>query len=185
MMFNGGLVRIRFGNGIGNGTILVLVHRLMRISLVTKRRIPVNVMHGGMLVTHSLLAKLLAYSKLNAKCVFMKYPKLCSSAGKTRDERDGRGAIAMWNATVAGAAGDERRVRQAAGHGLLLHCLRAQQRRTGPVQPKQVGVELSRGSFGSCNRRLESDLGNYEPNLQWPCSMCRSVGRRWGLAANW
>lgn len=64
------------------------------------------------------------------------------------------------------------------GHGLLLHCLQAQQRRAGLVQPEHIGMELSRGFLGTCSRLFESDLGSDEPNLGWLHSTCKSVGRR-------
>lgn len=63
------------------------------------------------------------------------------------------------------------------GHGLLLHCLQAQQQRAGFVQPEHIGVELSRGFLRTCSLLFESDLGSDEPNLGWLHSMCKSVGR--------
>jgi len=92
-------------------------------------------------------------------------------------EGSGRGAIATCSATAASATGDKRWMRHAAGHGLLLCCLWAQQQQAGPVQPVQGLVGLSGGSLRSCSLLFESHLGSYEPTLWWLHSTYRSVGR--------
>lgn len=129
-------------------------------------------MHGDMLVTHSLLAKLLACSKSNAQCVCVY--EISQTVRLSWKKRCGRGAVAMWNATAftCGTAGDERWVRNTVGHGLLLQ---APQWRAGALQPNQVGVELSRSSPRSCNLLFQSDLGSYD-HLWWLHSTHRSVG---------
>lgn len=120
-------------------------------------------------------------SSMQSVSVFMKYPKLCNSAGKRETWERCHCHVKCHHSWCRRRweVGEAR-----LGHGLLLCRLRAQQRWAGPLQPKQVGEELSRGSLGNCNLLSESDLASYEPDSGWLHSMDRSGGRCWGLAAN-
>lgn len=137
-------------------------------------RILVKVMHGDMLVTHSLLATLLAYSKLNAKsvsidavswavqwswkncCAFEMPPQLVPQA--TKGEWDTQWVM-VCSSAESGLSSREQDL----------------------CSPSRLGWSVP---FWSHNFLFESDLESYEPNLQWLHSRYMSVGRHWGLAAN-